>query len=208
MIHNTQYNMINMEAGGPAHADVQLPLQEPAKSVLGAGHCWVGTTLISLSNPSLPQHQTSQCSPAWPCHLLHKRCQTSYDHFDEFHTASTAATTATEHNPCATCCVVRVSAGDRWRINFSRVHWNVTWSEGQQRWVKDPADQPGYNFVWSPQWQVQMHQPETWGWLQFSTTPGGLHVCPWCTHDVHALRSDTKLGQSYALYLSRVVCTQ
>lgn len=64
------------------------------------------------------------------------------------------------------------AAGDKWRINFSRVHWNVTWSAEQQRYVKEPADQPGYNFVWSPQWQVQMHQPETWGYLQFSTTPG------------------------------------
>jgi hypothetical protein len=52
----------------------------------------------------------------------------------------------------------------------------VTWSQGQQRWVKDPPDQPGYNFVWSPQWQVQMHQPETWGWVQFSTTQGEVHV--------------------------------
>jgi hypothetical protein len=52
------------------------------------------------------------------------------------------------------------------------VHWNVTWSAEQQQYVKEPADQPGYNFVWSPQWQVQMHQPETWGYLQFSATPG------------------------------------
>lgn len=59
--------------------------------------------------------------------------------------------------------------GDKWRINFSRVHWNVTWSEEQQRYVKEPPDQPGYNWVWSPQWQVQMHQPETWGFVQFST---------------------------------------
>jgi hypothetical protein len=54
------------------------------------------------------------------------------------------------------------------------VHWNVTWSEQQQRYVKEPPDQPGYNFVWSPQWQVQMHQPETWGYVQFSTATGGL----------------------------------
>lgn len=67
-----------------------------------------------------------------------------------------------------------VAAGDQWRINFSRVHWNVTFSEQEQRYVKDPLDQPGYNFVWSPQWQVQMHQPETWGYLQFEGTPGAL----------------------------------
>ena len=63
-------------------------------------------------------------------------------------------------------------AGDRWRINFSRVHWNVTWSDEQQRYVKQPPDRPGYNWVWSPQWQVQMHQPETWGYVQFTDTKG------------------------------------
>lgn len=66
-----------------------------------------------------------------------------------------------------------LGAGDRWRINFSRVHYNVTWSDQQQRYVKKPAGQPGYNIVWSPQWQVQMHQPETWGYLQFTDAPGG-----------------------------------
>lgn len=63
--------------------------------------------------------------------------------------------------------------GDKWRINFSRVQWNVTWSDQQQRYNKEPPDQPGYNFVWTPQWQVQMHQPETWGYVQFSTSSGG-----------------------------------
>lgn len=73
---------------------------------------------------------------------------------------------------CAVLCYV-LCAGDRWRINFSRVHYNVTWSDQQQRYVKEPTDQPGYNFVWSPQWQVQMHQPETWGFLQFTDALGG-----------------------------------
>jgi hypothetical protein len=68
--------------------------------------------------------------------------------------------------------------GDHWRINFSRVHWNVTWSEEQHRYVKTPPDQPGYNWVWSPQWQVQMHQPETWGYVQFDDTPGACRELP------------------------------
>jgi hypothetical protein len=37
--------------------------------------------------------------------------------------------------------------------------------------LQDPPNQPGYNWVWAPQWQVQMHQPETWGYLQFSDMP-------------------------------------
>lgn len=162
-------------------------------------------------------------------------------------------------------------AGDQWRINFSRVHWNVTWDQQQRAYIKarqgqplaarrccdvkadmsshshlsmliaceaiiicscilckialpvvwcgsglseagsqhdaqllplhccscccivlepvargeeacevlvqDPADQPGYNWVWSPQWQVAMHQPETWGYLQFADTPGATAGC-------------------------------
>lgn len=83
--------------------------------------------------------------------------------------------------------------GDKWRINFSRVQWNVTWSEEQQRYNKEPPDQPGYNFVWAPQWQVQMHQPETWGYVQFSTSSGGCvpaTVWSWGLHGAGGVLTD------------------
>lgn len=181
------------------------------------------------------QHDHSHSTDNCPCSApvppqVHTTCQTIYG-WEYSQPAQLLRTGTTQ--PCATCALYFVvNAGDRWRINFSRVHWNVTWSEGQQRWVKDPPDQPGYNFVWSSQWQVQMHQPETWGWLQFSTTPGKLHVLPqrgplgtlglfqtlWVSPCLVALLcyvltnlgalacTETKLGVSHTIQRSEVRC--
>ena len=62
--------------------------------------------------------------------------------------------------------------GDRWRINFSRVEWEHEIVEGRYRKVaKEVKDEA--NWVWSPQGVVNMHQPERWGYLQFSTAAPG-----------------------------------
>lgn len=37
-----------------------------------------------------------------------------------------------------------------------------------------PPSQSENNRVWSPQWQVAMHQPETWGYQQFDDRPGSF----------------------------------
>lgn len=55
--------------------------------------------------------------------------------------------------------------GDVWRINFSRVEWQVDVVDG--KYVKRPG-LPEDNWVWSPQGVIDMHQPERWGMLQFS----------------------------------------
>lgn len=62
--------------------------------------------------------------------------------------------------------------GEQWRINFSRVQWE--WSVRQGRYTKtlDPQTNkplPESNWVWSPQGKINMHMPENWGYLQFST---------------------------------------
>jgi hypothetical protein len=57
--------------------------------------------------------------------------------------------------------------GDLWRINFSRVEWNVTVVDG--KYWKLPT--PCHNWVWAPQGVVNMHLPERWGYLEFSTAP-------------------------------------
>lgn len=62
-------------------------------------------------------------------------------------------------------------AGTQWRVNFSRVEWQVDVEEG--RYVKkiDPETGtpfPEANWVWSPQGAVNMHRPERWGYVQFS----------------------------------------
>lgn len=60
--------------------------------------------------------------------------------------------------------------GDRWRINFSRVEWDVEVAEGKYRKVKG---RPEHNWVWSPQGVIDMHPPERWGYLQFSSAEPG-----------------------------------
>jgi hypothetical protein len=66
--------------------------------------------------------------------------------------------------------------GDRWRINFSRVEWDVEVVGGKYRKVKGRAE---HNWVWSPQGVIDMHRPERWGYIQFSTAkPGGAQFRP------------------------------
>ena len=70
----------------------------------------------------------------------------------------------------------RVGSGKVWRINFSRVEWALNISADGKSYLKYPSCQscpdPGGdhedNWVWSPQGAIAMHQPEMWGWLQFS----------------------------------------
>jgi hypothetical protein len=60
--------------------------------------------------------------------------------------------------------------GDQWRVNFSRVEWQTEVVGGKYRNV---PDRPEYNWVWSPQGVVDMHRPETWGYVQFTSAPVG-----------------------------------
>lgn len=60
--------------------------------------------------------------------------------------------------------------GDQWRINFSRVEWHYDVVDG--KYVKVP-NRSEDNWVWSPQGVVDMHRPEHWGILQFSSEASG-----------------------------------
>lgn len=59
--------------------------------------------------------------------------------------------------------------GDRWRINFSRVEWDTEVADGKYR----KTSKVEHNWVWSPQGLIDMHRPERWGYLQFSTAKPG-----------------------------------
>lgn len=66
--------------------------------------------------------------------------------------------------------------GDRWRVNFSRVEWHVDVADGRyakrlEPGAKDPL--PEDNWVWSPQGAIDMHMPERWGYVQFSSGRAG-----------------------------------
>lgn len=56
--------------------------------------------------------------------------------------------------------------GERWRVNFSRVQWRHTVVDGRYGKVLGLKED---NWVWSPQWAIDMHRPEHWGYVQFST---------------------------------------
>ncbi|PIV81679.1 carbohydrate-binding family 9-like protein [bacterium CG17_big_fil_post_rev_8_21_14_2_50_64_8] len=60
--------------------------------------------------------------------------------------------------------------GDRWRLNFSRVQWQLDVRDGQYTKILD-ADTgnplPENNWVWSPQRKIAMHEPEYWGIVEF-----------------------------------------
>ncbi|AUP80076.1 carbohydrate-binding family 9-like protein [Flavivirga eckloniae] len=65
--------------------------------------------------------------------------------------------------------------GRFWRVNFSRVNWdfqleNTTY---QRKKNADGTFKREYNWVWSPQGVIAMHQPETWGYVYFSNKRAG-----------------------------------
>lgn len=61
--------------------------------------------------------------------------------------------------------------GDQWRLGFSRVEWHTDVVNGTYRKVPGlPED----NWVWSPQGVIDMHRPERWGYIQFSTAAPGV----------------------------------
>jgi hypothetical protein len=68
--------------------------------------------------------------------------------------------------------------GDQWRMNFSRVEWLIDIIDGKYR--KIPKEmRPEDNWVWSPQGVIDMHRPERWGCVQFSTdVPGSVSLKP------------------------------
>ena len=60
--------------------------------------------------------------------------------------------------------------GEQWRINFSRVEWDfdIVNETYQRKKKSDGKFQPEYNWVWSKQNVINMHEPEKWGIIQFT----------------------------------------
>lgn len=68
--------------------------------------------------------------------------------------------------------------GEQYRIDFSRVEWTVDIVDGKYKKRTHLVEGkekplPENNWVWSPQGVIAMHQPETWGFLQFSEKKAG-----------------------------------
>jgi hypothetical protein len=62
-----------------------------------------------------------------------------------------------------------------WRVNFSRVNWEHDITDGKYSRKKDENDKflHEYNWVWSPQGVINMHEPEKWGYVYFSLNEVG-----------------------------------
>ena len=61
--------------------------------------------------------------------------------------------------------------GEQWKVNFSRVQWRLDIIDGEyHKTINQETGKPflEYNWAWSPQGVINMHQPETWGIVQFS----------------------------------------
>ena len=54
--------------------------------------------------------------------------------------------------------------GEAWRINFSRVEWQLVVKDGKYEKVPGTKED---NWVWSPQGVINMHVPEKWGSVRF-----------------------------------------
>ncbi len=66
-------------------------------------------------------------------------------------------------------------SGDQWRINFSRVEWQFDAIDGKYQSIAGTSED---NWVWSPQGIVNMHLPERWGYIQFSSGKDALKALP------------------------------
>lgn len=85
--------------------------------------------------------------------------------------------------------------GSVWRINFSRVEYDVTRTATgyEKKTGSNGKPLPEHNWVWSPQGIIDMHFPERWGYILFETEtttskePGEMHAeisnrCLWSVY--------------------------
>mgnify|MGYP001545282752 CR=1 FL=1 len=68
-----------------------------------------------------------------------------------------------------------VPENDFWRVDFSRVNWNFELIDGVYHRKKDKNGKylHEYNWVWSPNGVINMHEPEKWAYVFFSTKAPG-----------------------------------
>ncbi len=61
--------------------------------------------------------------------------------------------------------------GDQWPVNYSRVQWKHQLKEdGSYERIPDVRED---NWTWTPQDAIDMHRPEYWGLVEFSSRPPG-----------------------------------
>ncbi len=71
--------------------------------------------------------------------------------------------------------------GELWRMNFSRVEYDVDIINGKYEKRKDAKngkDLPEHNWVWAPTGAIDIHMPEMWGYLLFAGADEQLEFAP------------------------------
>lgn len=66
--------------------------------------------------------------------------------------------------------------GEYWRVNFSRVEWDLDPDKLAAGEIAKLEARPEHNWVWSPQGVIDMHRPERWGYAYFVAE--GREECP------------------------------
>ncbi len=67
--------------------------------------------------------------------------------------------------------------GEQWRVNFSRVEWDFEIINGTYQKKKEEGKlQREYNWVWSNQKVINMHEPEKWGTIQFTNEGSAKNI--------------------------------
>jgi hypothetical protein len=67
-------------------------------------------------------------------------------------------------------------AGDQWRMNFYRIEWRTVAENGKYKKEINPGTSKNYlpdQWVWSPQNRNDIHMPEMWEVVQFSSMLAG-----------------------------------
>ncbi|ETV69375.1 hypothetical protein H257_14978 [Aphanomyces astaci] len=93
-----------------------------------------------------------------------------------------------------------VQAGDVWRMNFSRVQYDLLVQHG--RYVKVP-NQREYNFVWAPTGVIDIHRPEKWSFVAFLGATAVDKAMTW-----QALRAAVDQGLAVEMLLDQVYYDQ
>jgi hypothetical protein len=65
--------------------------------------------------------------------------------------------------------------GDQWRVDFSRVEWQIDLVDGKYQKVPGTRED---NWIWSPPGIIDMHRPEKWGYVQFTKKSGEVAFVP------------------------------
>ena len=85
--------------------------------------------------------------------------------------------------------------GEQWRLNFSRVQWDFDIINGIYQRKKDDTNYlKEYNWVWSNQKVINMHEPEKWGILQFTEQASSEGIAYNQDQDLHLKQA------AFALY--------